>query len=65
MEKRIFLYPADLVILTGKAYKTCWRNYRTLADCLGKAKGKKITIAEYCRLEEVPEPEVLKALNLN
>lgn len=65
MEKRIFLYPADLMILTGKSYRSCFRLYHTLLDCLGKSKNKKLTIGEYCELESVKEEEVKKQLNIN
>lgn len=64
MQKRIFLYPSDIAVLTGKHYKTCCRIYHTLLDCLGKDKKSKITIREYCRLEDVKEDEVKKALDI-
>lgn len=65
MEKRIFLYPADLMVITGKSYSTCFRLYHTLLDCLGKPSKKKLTIREYCELESVKEDEVKKQLNIN
>lgn len=64
MENRIFLYPADLITLTGKSYATCYRIYRNLLDCQGKDKKKKLTIREYCKLEDVSEDEIKKALKL-
>lgn len=64
MEKRIFLYPADLMVLTGKTYITAYRNYRMLLDCLGKKRKGKLTIKDYCRLEDITEEEVRQALNL-
>lgn len=65
METRIFIYPADLTILTGKSYRRCWQMYHNLLDCLGKDKKKKLTIQEYCKLEDVSEDEVKKILKIN
>lgn len=60
--ERMYIYPADLVILTGKKYNACYKMYHLLLDCLGKSKKKKLTIREYCRLEEVDEKEVREYL---
>ena len=62
---RLFLYPRDIANLNGWSYNYAYRVYRTLVDSLGKEKGKRITIPEYCKLEDVKEDEVRRALCIN
>lgn len=66
MNQRLFIYPADLVLLTGKSVRSCYRMYRTLLDCVGKdpKKRQKLTFKEYCTEEGLDETEVRKHLNL-
>lgn len=64
MNQRIFIYPKDLAILTGKSYVNACRIYRILKDCMGKPKKSKITVKEYCTYEGVSETEVKEALKI-
>ena len=57
---RIFLYPKDLSILTGRTEKQARKTYETIKQSLGKQEHQKITIEEYATYEGIAVEEIIK-----
>jgi hypothetical protein len=62
MNGRLFLYPKDLVILTGKSIDTCREMYNLLLTTLGKTKLQGLSIIDYSKYTEIPIEEIKKVL---
>jgi hypothetical protein len=61
---RIYIYISDLMLLTGQSQPTCWRRYHHLKSLLKKSTDQKLTIQEYCQLENINESLVLEKLGI-
>ena len=61
VNKRIFIEPKDLMVLTGKSYNTCRRYLSLVKDTLSKNKNQKVTINEYANYEGI-DPETISSL---
>ena len=47
--QRIFLYPKDIMCITGKSYSTALRLYSRIRQHYAKSANALITIREFCR----------------
>ena len=62
MNGRLFLYPKDLAILTGKSIDTCREMYNHLLAVLNKTRLQGLTISEYSEYTRIPIEEIKKVL---
>lgn len=58
MKGRLFIYPKDIVILTGKQYLAAWRSWNSILAAYGKTKQQGLTIKDYCLYCGLDESEV-------
>lgn len=59
-----FLFPCDLMVITGYKRTKAYRDYKTLCDIIlpPTCVRKNITIDEYCKVEGLEKEFVLKRL---
>lgn len=61
VNKRIFIYPKDLMLISGKSYSTCLRNISLIKDSISKKPWQNITIEEYASYEGI-QADTVRAL---
>lgn len=59
---RLYIYPKDIAVILGKSYPTALREYQRIKFLLKKSKEDKITIKEYCKINDLEFLEVEKSL---
>jgi hypothetical protein len=58
----IFVEISDIQKIDGCSYKQAWRKMRTIKDIAGK---KKITVQDYCKIENITTDEFYAGLRLS
>ena len=66
----IFITPKDIIKLTPKSLSAAYKQYTTIAVCLGKKKKpnghyQKISLKEFCDFEGVDQNYALSILKIN
>jgi len=61
--KQLFIYPKEIVLITGKSLTTAQTLVRTMKDVYDKEKHQAITIREFCDYTGVPYEDVFNMIN--
>jgi hypothetical protein len=59
---RIFLYPKDLQILTGRSIRHCQMAYNQILDAFGKDKKKGLLVKDYAIYHGISEEDIAQKL---
>ncbi|MEP5253972.1 MAG: hypothetical protein ABJQ39_02855 [Winogradskyella arenosi] len=61
--KQLFIYPKEIVLITGKSLTTAQTLVRTMKDVYDKEKHQDITIREFCNYMGIPFEDVFYMIN--
>jgi hypothetical protein len=61
---RVFIYPSDIQILTGRTIRYAQIVYNQILDSYGKTKDKGLTIKDYCLFHGLDVDEINTILKI-
>lgn len=60
---RIFIYPSDIQVLTGKSIETCRKLYQSIKDSFEIKPEGLLTIKKYCEYYDLDEKLIQEIIN--